>query len=217
MGDSEMANNLEMKMTELLCSKLCHDLISPIGAINNGLEFLQEDTSGMLNEAAQLIGSSAEQAADRLAYFRLAFGAGGSTDQVELGTIKDFIGKYALTKKLEVEWAGLDLADTSNIDKSSGKLLLNLNLIAADCLPRGGRVEHELAHNADNPDITIMLSGEKAALREDIKLGLDSRFPAESLTIRNVIAFYCMILAINCQKTLKLLEESPLLIVFEVS
>jgi len=217
MGDSEMANNLEMKMTELLCSKLCHDLISPIGAINNGLEFLQEDTSGMLNEAAQLIGSSAEQAADRLAYFRLAFGAGGSADQVELGTIKGLIGKYALSKKLEVEWAGLDLADTSNIDKSSGKLLLNLNLIAADCLPRGGRVEHELAHNADNPDITIRLSGEKAALREDIKLGLDSRIPAESLTIRNVIAFYCMILAINCQKTLKLLEESPLLIVFEAS
>ena len=71
-----MIDKNEMKMTELLCSKLCHDLISPIGAINNGLEFLQDESSEMANEASKLIDTSAKQAADRLAYFRLAFGVG---------------------------------------------------------------------------------------------------------------------------------------------
>ena len=212
-----MVDSLEMKMTELFCSKLCHDLISPIGAINNGLEFLQDDTSGMLTEATQLIGSSAQQAANRLAYFRLAFGAGGAVDQVELDTIKELIETNAETKKLIVEWLDLGLTDRLKIGKTNGKLLLNLSLIAEDCLPRGGEVAFELKHSAENPDIKLTISGEKCTLREDVKSGLDSHLSAESLTIRNVIAFYCVNLANNCQKTLKLLEESPPLIVFEVS
>ncbi len=217
MGDSAMVDNLDLKMTELLCSKLCHDLISPIGAINNGLEFLQEDSSGMLNEATQLIGSSAQQAADRLSYFRIALGAGGSSDQVEFGSIKSLIETYALAKKLEIEWAGLDFADTAGISKLNGKLLLSLNLIAADCLPRGGDITYDLAHHAENPDITVTIKGDKSTLREDVKSGMDNRISADSLTIRNVIAYYCVILAIKCQKTLKLREESPPLIVLNVS
>jgi len=217
MGDSEMVDNLEMKMTELLCSKICHDLISPIGAINNGLEFLQDDSSGMLDEATQLIGSSAQQAADQLTYLRMALGAGGAAGQVEFGTIKDLLESHALTKNMVIEWLGLELADSSKIAKTSGKLLLNLSLVAADCLPRGGKVVLHLENNADNPDITITLSGEKCTLREDVKSGLDSQISVESLTIRNIIVFYCVNLAIYSQKTLKLQEESPPLIVFKVS
>ena len=212
-----MVDNLEMKMTELLCSKICHDLISPIGAINNGLEFLQDDSSGMLDEATQLIGGSAQQAADKLAYFRMALGAGGMADQVEFGAIKELLETHALTKNMVIEWLGLVLADSSKIAKINGKLLLNLGLVAADCLPRGGKVMLHLENNADNPDFTITLSGEKCTLREDVKSGLDSQISAESLTIRNIIAFNCVNLAIHSQKTLNLLEESPPQIVFKVS
>ena len=212
-----MVDNLEMKMTELLCSKICHDLISPIGAINNGLEFLQDDSSGMLDEATRLIGGSAQQAADKLAYFRMALGAGGMADQVEFGAIKELLETHALTKNMVIEWLGLVLADSSKIAKINGKLLLNLGLVAADCLPRGGKVMLHLENNADNPDFTITLSGEKCTLREDVKSGLDSQISAESLTIRNIIAFNCVNLAIHSQKTLNLLEESPPQIVFKVS
>ena len=212
-----MVDNLEMKMTELLCSKICHDLISPIGAINNGLEFLQDDSSGMLDEATRLIGGSAQQAADKLAYFRMALGAGGMADQVEFGAIKELLETHALTKNMVIEWLGLVLADSSKIAKINGKLLLNLGLVAADCLPRGGKVMLHLENNADNPDFTITLSGEKCTLREDVKSGLDSQISAESLTIRNIIAFNCVNLAIYSQKTLYLLEESPPQIVFKVS
>tara|TARA_B100000315_G_scaffold228387_1_gene237051 strand:+ start:4585 stop:5238 length:654 start_codon:yes stop_codon:yes gene_type:complete len=217
MGDGGMVGNLELKMTELLCSKLCHDLISPIGAINNGLEFLRDDTSGMLDEATQLIGSSAQKAADRLAYYRLALGEGGSSDQIEFSTIKSLIENLGLEKNLEIEWAGLDEAGTSNIRKSNGKLLLNLTLIAADCLPRGGKVVIALEYSDDNPNITVTINGEKCTLREDVKSGLNSQISTASLTVRNVTAFYCMKLAFNCEKSLKIQDESPPSIIFRVS
>ena len=84
--DREIA--LQTKLAEMLCSKLCHDLISPIGAINNGLEFLQDADSGMADDAAILIGGSAKRAAQKLDYFRLAFGVGGSGDNMDITTVR---------------------------------------------------------------------------------------------------------------------------------
>jgi histidine phosphotransferase ChpT len=207
----------ELRLGELLNSKLCHDLISPIGAINNGLEFLEEDSSDMLEEATKLIKSSARQAADRLAYFRLALGAGGATGTVEFNTVLDLVEKLAVEKKVEIVWTDAEAYPHSNINIPISKLILNLALIAFDCLPRGGKIEISLANDTESPDITITISGEKCNFRDDVKTGLNSEISADSLTVRNVLAFYCVKLAINCQKTLKLRDEFPSLIVFGVS
>ena len=206
-----------MKMAELLCSKLCHDLISPIGAINNGLEFLGEESGEMLDEATNLIGNSARQAADRLAFFRLALGAGGSDDSVDFDTVLEITNNLAKEKKIEVNWNGADAYAHANVSKSSGKLILNLSLLAFECLPRGGQVEIALENNSEIPDLFVSIRGEKCNLREDVKSGLEDNVSADSLTVRNVLAFYCIKLAINCQKTLKLQDEFPSLIVLGVS
>lgn len=212
-----MIDKNEMKMTELLCSKLCHDLISPIGAINNGLEFLQDESSEMANEASKLIDTSAKQAADRLAYFRLAFGVGGSDDLIAFKTVVELIEKFAIEKKIDVDWLGDDTLLQSNVEKFNGKLLLNLVLMASDCLPRGGRIEFSFEGNSRNPDFTASINGDKCNLRDDVKSGLDEQISADSLTVRNILAYYCRKLAKNCEKTLKLADESPPLIVFKVS
>jgi histidine phosphotransferase ChpT len=216
-----MAEKSEMRVAELLCSKLCHDLISPIGAINNGLEFLQEDSGDMLDEASKLIGISARQAADRLAYFRMALGAGGSDDEVDFDTVLDLIDQLAVEKKIETAWIGTETYVHAKINKMSGKLILNLALIAFDCLPRGGRMEIALENNPKNntksPDLTVIISGEKCNLRDDVKIGLDSKISADSLTVQNVLAYYCMNLANVCQKTLNHHDKSPSLIEFRVS
>ena len=99
----------------------------------------------------------------------------------------------------------------------SGKLLLNLALIAFDCLPRGGNVEITIGSNSKFLDLVITVDGDKCNLRDDVKLGLSTKFDTESLTIRNVLAFYCANLVISCQKTLWLEEESPSRIIFRVS
>ena len=206
-----------MKMAELLCSKLCHDLISPIGAINNGLEFLGEESGEMLDEATNLIGNSARQAADRLAFFRLALGAGGSDDSVDFDTVLEITNNLAKEKKIEVNWNGADAYAHANVSKSSGKLILNLSLLAFECLPRGGQVEIALENNSEIPDLFVSIRGEKCNLREDVKSGLEDNVSADSLTDRNVLAYYCKNLAGFCQKTLKLQDESPSLIVFRVT
>jgi len=206
-----------MKMAELLCSKLCHDLISPIGAINNGLEFLGEESGEMLDEATNLIGNSARQAADRLAFFRLALGAGGSDDSVDFDTVLEITNNLAKEKKIEVNWNGADAYAHANVSKSSGKLILNLSLLAFECLPRGGQVEIALENNSEIPDLFVSIRGEKCNLREDVKSGLEDNVSADSLTVRNVLAYYCKNLAGFCQKTLKLQDESPSLIVFRVT
>jgi histidine phosphotransferase ChpT len=212
-----MTDVSELRLAELLSSKLCHDLISPIGAINNGLEFLEEDSSDMLEEATKLIGNSARQAADRLAYFRLSLGAGGATGTVEFNMVLDLVEKLAVEKKVEIIWTGVETYLHSNVSIPISKLILNLALIAFDCLPRGGKIEISLANNTESPDITITISGEKCNFRDDVKTGLNSEISTDSLTVRNVLAFYCLKLAINCQKTLKLQDEFPSLIVFGVS
>ena len=212
-----MTEKYELRLAELLSSKLCHDLISPIGAINNGLEFLAEDSSDMRDEATKLIGNSARQAAERLAYFRMALGAGGATDTVEFNIVIDLIEKLSVEKKVELIWTGAEAYFHSNITKTNSKLILNLALISFDCLPRGGKIEISLTNNTESPDITIAISGEKCNFRDDVKIGMNSEISEDSLTVRNVLAFYCVKLANSCEKTLKLRDEFPSLIVFGVS
>lgn len=212
-----MTKEKEMKITELLCSKLCHDLISPISAINNGLEFLQDDSGGMFDDAVKLIGDSAHLAADRLTYFRLALGGNGAVEPMDLNIVENLINKLAVEKKVNLEWLGIESGKPAKINPVNSKILLSLALVAFECLPRGGQVEIALENLTENLDIIISVSGDKCNLREDVESGFNSQILEDSLTVRNILPFYCINLANFYDKTLKLLEKSPSLIVFKVS
>lgn len=127
-------------LAALLCSRVCHDIISPVGAINNGLELLDE--GGADEDAMDLIRSSALNASVRLKFARLAFGASGSVGaSIDTGeaekAIRDFV---SADKKTEVTWAG----PRAIIPKNKVKLLLNLFLVAYGAIPRGGTIDVEL-------------------------------------------------------------------------
>ncbi|MDL2400678.1 histidine phosphotransferase ChpT [Rhizobium mayense] len=132
-------------LAALLCSRVCHDVISPVGAINNGLELLDE--GGADADAMELIRTSALNASVRLKFARLAFGASGSVGaSIDTGeaerAAKDFA---AAEKKTEVSWIG----PRAIIAKNRVKLLLNLFLVAYGSIPRGGNIEVTL----ENPDL----------------------------------------------------------------
>ncbi|NTG87280.1 histidine phosphotransferase [Agrobacterium rhizogenes] len=132
-------------LAALLCSRVCHDVISPVGAINNGLELLDE--GGADADAMDLIRTSALNASVRLKFARLAFGASGSVGaSIDTGeaerAAKDFA---AAEKKAEVSWTG----PRAIIPKNRVKLLLNLFLVAYGSIPRGGNIEVVL----ENPDL----------------------------------------------------------------
>ena len=178
------------RFTELLCSRLCHDLISPIGAINNGLELVAEGDIGVLNDAMSLIGSSSRQASNRLAYFRLAFGAWGTDAATGFGALRKTIDQY-FADKCPIDWIEPVADEHTAIDKAFGKLLLNLLLVAAECAQREARINVEIILDGPRPRLSVAVRGERCRLRDDVRSGFTQEPAISALTVRNVIAHHC--------------------------
>lgn len=142
-------------LAALLCSRVCHDIISPVGAINNGLELLDE--GGADEDAMELIRASALNASVRLKFARLAFGASGSigasidTGEAQKAT-EDFVGADS---KTTVTWNG----PRAIIPKNKVKLLLNLFLVAYGAIPRGGHIEVTLEELETHPRFRLVSTG----------------------------------------------------------
>lgn len=127
-------------LASLLCSRLCHDLLSPVGALNNGIELMaDEQDADMRERCLELISDSAKSTANKLKFFRLAFGAGGGFgDEIDTGEARAAVeGLYGADKRIELGWMVTD----DRMAKGAVKLLLNLAMIAGDALVRGGRLD----------------------------------------------------------------------------
>ena len=187
-----MADTNDWRVAELLCSKLCHDLISPVGAVNNGLELLGEDRS-MWDEAVALIGQSGRQAAARLSFFRVAFGA---ANQGETMTAEDAAGLAAdffAGSKITITWTSPVPMPAKIMPRSWAKLLLNLVLLAAETLPRGGEVHASPGEAANS--ISVSSRGEGCRLTDAAAACLVGQTPAEALEARDVVPYLCRALA----------------------
>jgi histidine phosphotransferase ChpT len=150
-------------LASLLCSRLCHDLMSPIGALNNGIELLADETDpDMREKCLELLADSARASANKLKFFRLAFGAAGGFGE-EIDTHEAEIaleGLFGPERRIELGWVVKD----EKLPKDAVKLLLNLGMLAGDALVRGGRLdvaaerrsgEVELAVRAEGPRILL--------------------------------------------------------------
>jgi len=132
-----------MELAALLCSRVCHDVISPVGAIGNGLELLDEGADKETAEIAMdLIRSSAHNASAKLQFARLAFGAAGSAGaDIDTGDAEAVAKSYFENeKKTELQWHG----ERAIMAKNKVKFLLNLILIGLAAIPRGGSVKAEI-------------------------------------------------------------------------
>lgn len=130
-----------LDLAALLCSRVCHDLISPVGAIVNGMEVLEEtDDAGTRSFALDLIKKSANQASARLQFCRLAFGAAGSAGaEIDTGDAEAVARGFLQDEKVTIGWQ----LPRVLMPKNRVKLLLNLLLLAAQTIPRGGTVTAE--------------------------------------------------------------------------
>lgn len=162
----------------LLCSRLCHDLLSPVGAMNNGLELLADEKDPDMREQVMgLLSDSASSTANKLKFFRLAFGAAGGFDaEIDANEARTAIeGLFCRSGKIELSW----MVTPPTLPKPAIKVMLNLALIAGDALVRGGQLEVgcerrdgviELAVKADGP--RVILDPEiRAALLGDVADG----------------------------------------------
>jgi histidine phosphotransferase ChpT len=161
-------------LASLLCSRLCHDLMSPVGALNNGVELLADETDpDMRDKCLELLADSARASANKLKFFRLAFGAaGGFGEAIDTHQARAALeGLFGPERRIELGWVVAD----DKLPKGAVKLLLNLALLAGDALVRGGRLdvgaesrdgELELAVRAEGPRILL-----DPVLRETLATG----------------------------------------------
>ena len=127
-------------LASLMCSRLCHDLLSPVGALNNGLELMADEPDPEMRERClELLTESARASANKLKFFRLAFGAGGGYGtMIDAQEAKNALeGLFGGDKPVQLGW----MVTADALSKGATKLLLNLALIAGDALVRGGRLD----------------------------------------------------------------------------
>jgi histidine phosphotransferase ChpT len=159
--DTDVMNPADL--AALLCSRLCHDLMSPVGALNNGIELLaDEQDPEMRDKCLELLADSARASANKLKFFRLAFGAAGGFGE-EVDTLEAqaaLEGVFGPERRIELGW----VVSEGKLPKGAVKLLLNLGLLAGDALVRGGRLdvgaesrdgEVELVIRAEGPRILL--------------------------------------------------------------
>lgn len=212
-----MAGQEVDRFTELLCSRLCHDLISPLGAINNGVELVSEGDTAVLQDAISLIGSSARKAAGRLAYFRLAFGAWGAEPVSTFRAIRKTVEQQFDDKRCAVSWIDPTPSDDVPLEKDAAKLLLNLLLVAGECAQRDATIDVSLALPDRRPRLSVAVRGERCKLRDDVRTGFADALAQDALTVRNIIAQHCTRLCAGMALSLAVVENGPNAVEFKVS
>jgi histidine phosphotransferase ChpT len=177
-------------LAALLCSRVCHDIISPVGAINNGLELLDE--GGADEDAMRLIRASARNASARLQFARIAFGAAGSAGmQIDTGDAEAVAAAFIDNEKPELSWSG----KRAYLPKNKVKLLLNLLLIANAAIPRGGKLTVTIEDADTQPKFTLTASGPMVRVPPKFLELHSGKKPEEPIDAHAVQPYYTLLLA----------------------
>lgn len=179
------------RLMEMLSTRLCHDLTGPIGAINNGVEFLGEDNFDMQNEAFGLIASSAAEAMTRLQFYRQAFGRANSSGEADIEATRNLVRKFLSSTRISLDWPDTFTNSCGvSLHFRHVKLILNLALIAMHTLIKGGVIQVRLGFS-ETGERQIILDAHGDKIKEDINIPaiLDGVDTIE-LTPENAIAYY---------------------------
>jgi histidine phosphotransferase ChpT len=196
-----------LDLAALLCSRVCHDLISPVGAIVNGLEVLDEDKDEETKVfALDLIKKSAHQASAKLQFCRIAFGAAGSAGaQIDLGDAEKVARGLLADDRTTIAWN----LPRELLPKNRVKLLLNMLLIAVGTIPRGGTITVDPAEGGKGFRLTS--AGLNARLAE-ATAGLLVGSPAYPVDAHAIQSLYTGILARDCGLTVSLPAERTIVV-----
>jgi histidine phosphotransferase ChpT len=196
-----------LDLAALVASRVCHDIISPVGAITNGLEVLDEEGSEDMREfAMDLIRKSARQASAKLQFARLAFGAAGSAGaEIDLGDAQVVATGFMENEKSDLNWQ----LTRHLMPKNYVKLLLNLILIANQCVPRGGEIKVEMEGDPQSPSFTLQASGLNPRIPLGMKETLSGEEP-ERVDAHSVQPIYTLLLARECGMVLTIDKQEEL-------
>lgn len=177
---------LHLRVLELMASRLCHDLISPVSAINNGVELAEDLGDEGQAEAWDLIASSARQASLRLQCLRLAYGAAGSGDNIALSEIRRVFTDWLGEGRTRLEWPDSALSLNDEAPAGFAKVVLNALILAAESNAHNAVIS---TNTAGDREFEICLRGESVALREGAREALEGTLDVQALDPRSIHAY----------------------------
>lgn len=198
-------------LASLLCSRLCHDLLSPVGALVNGLELLADEKDPeMRQRCMELLEQSARTSTDKLKFFRLAFGAaGGFGDSVAAEEVRALVDALVENnERLTVTWV-LGVAEMS---KPAAKVLLNFAQLAIDALVRGGEIDIAAEVRGGTSELAVRAMGPKIAFDDKIGQALEGTMPEAELSSRTAAAHMLHLLAQECGGGLQYAKGDEMLV-----
>jgi len=201
-----MESQFSLRFAELLTSRLCHDLIAPIGAINTGLELFQETSHDHLTESQEILNlilQSAQTASARVRFFRVAFGS--NSQKVSLGETRQLIEHYFIRSKLEFHWQNPFQKDL--LLEGWGRLLLNSVLWISECVPRKGTL-YITSPTEESPGFSLHMKAESIILHQGTLEALEGRAAPEDLTPRTVACYLIQNIAKEKKATLNFRNTS---------
>jgi histidine phosphotransferase ChpT len=184
-------DKLDPRVVELLCARLCHDLISPVSAISNGVELITEMGESVGGEAMSLIGGSAGEASRKLQFFRIAFGSarGSSGQSATLADARAGFLELPVGERITLAWTQTpELARA--VPREATKMVLNLALSGIDCLAGSGRLEVVTQDVPQAVRLELVASGDRAKLPEEIAAALTDQVNMGELSPKTVTAYY---------------------------
>lgn len=181
---------IDIRVMELLASKLCHDLVSPVSAINNGVELIQDIGGPVVDEAMKLIGDSGAKAARRLKFYRLAYGRAGSESNLTARDVRQIVEQYLLDTKISFSWPG---EIPSSLEETRGffKVMLNMTALGEELLAYGGVINFRpVSEGADGASgCRLEVIGRNASMNEKIQEAFEGKVSVDDLTPRSIQSY----------------------------
>ena len=181
-------------LSALLCARICHDLISPVGALSTAIEILDDESNAdMHSDALDLIRNSSKQANAKLKFLRLAFGASGSAPGIiGVSDLQKLSADMFAQGKAELDWQIVE----TGIEKSQARLLLNMIMIGVQAIPRGGKVtiSQNIAAQGQS-QLIVSATGPRARLDPAVERTLLGKAPEDGFDGRSIQPFYAGMMA----------------------
>ena len=199
-----------LDLAALLCSRVCHDLISPVGAVVNGMEVMEDDADEQTKIfALDLIRKSARTASARLQFCRIAFGAAGSAGaSIDTGDAESVARGMMEDDKLKLTWS----LPRVLLPKNRVKLLLNMLLLASGTIPRGGNLNIEPVGEGETLGFKITSTGMNARIAPAVPGLVAGDNGGNPIDAHAIQPFYTGLLARTCGMTVTLAPDGEAIV-----
>lgn len=182
-------------LSAYIASRICHDLVSSVSSITNALDFMNEpQESEMRQQAEKLLHDGADSAASKLKFLRYAFGSAGlSKGAADIHEAKQITERFVASHnyKPTISW---DI-ETQHLSFSHARLIMNMVMLAVDCLPRGGKIAVKVRNQTDGLGISVTANGERCKIREDTADAVAGTEPQDGWSARTVQPLFTRIIA----------------------